>query len=104
MLFRSGKLPPAQQARARRLGLVLAMLMRIALLASLAWIIQLTAPLFTVLGRGISGRDLILLANHVLSTVDALISSRLTEAAGRSAAVRTTLIPGRADMRFSVAF
>ena len=46
----------------------------------------------------------LLLANHVLSTVDALISSRLTEAAGRSAAVRTTLIPGRADMRFSVAF
>jgi predicted tellurium resistance membrane protein TerC len=58
----AGKLPPAQQARARRLGLVLAMLMRIALLASLAWIIQLTAPLVTVLGRGISGRDLILLA------------------------------------------
>ena len=58
----AGKLPPAQQARARRLGLVLAMLMRIALLASLAWIIRLTAPLVTVLGRGISGRDLILLA------------------------------------------
>lgn len=58
----AGKLPPGQQARARRLGLVLAMLMRIALLASLAWIIRLTAPLFTVLGRGISGRDLILLA------------------------------------------
>jgi hypothetical protein len=46
----------------------------------------------------------LLLANHVLSTVDALISSRLTEATGRPAAVRTTLIPGRADMRFSVAF
>jgi predicted tellurium resistance membrane protein TerC len=58
----AGKLPPTQQARARRLGLVLAMLMRIALLASLAWIIRLTATLFTVLGRGISGRDLILLA------------------------------------------
>ncbi|MGH7338235.1 MAG: TerC family protein, partial [Myxococcota bacterium] len=58
----AGKLPPAQQGRARRLGLVLAMLMRIALLGSLAWIIRLTAPLVTVLGRGISGRDLILLA------------------------------------------
>ena len=58
----SGRLPPARQARARRIGLALAMIMRIALLASLAWIIRLTAPLFTVLGRPISGRDLILLA------------------------------------------
>jgi predicted tellurium resistance membrane protein TerC len=58
----SGKLPPAQQPRARRIGLSLALLLRIGLLASLAWIIRLTTPLFTVLGRGISGRDLILLA------------------------------------------
>jgi len=58
----TGKLPPSQQPRARRIGLALAMLLRIALLASLAVIIRLTAPLFTVLGRGISGRDLILLA------------------------------------------
>jgi len=58
----TGKLPPAQQPRARRIGLSLALLLRIALLATLAWIIRLTAPLFTVLGHGISGRDLILLA------------------------------------------
>jgi predicted tellurium resistance membrane protein TerC len=58
----AGKLPAGQQARARRIGLVLAMLMRIVLLASLAWIIRLTAPLFSVLGRPFSGRDLILLA------------------------------------------
>jgi predicted tellurium resistance membrane protein TerC len=58
----SGKLPAAQQPRARRIGLTLAMLMRIALLASLAWIIRLTAPLLSVLGHPISGRDLILLA------------------------------------------
>jgi predicted tellurium resistance membrane protein TerC len=58
----TGKLPAAQQPRARRIGLSLALLLRIGLLASLAWIIRLTAPLFTVLGRGISGRDLILLA------------------------------------------
>ena len=44
----AGKLPRAQQSRARRVGLALAMLMRIALLLSLAWIIRLTAPLFTV--------------------------------------------------------
>ena len=58
----SGKLPPAQQPRARRIGLSLALLLRIGLLVSLAWIIRLTTPLFTVLGHGISGRDLILLA------------------------------------------
>ncbi len=57
----AGKLPAAQQPRARRLGLGLAMLMRIALLVSLAWIIKLTAPLFTALGHEISGRDIILI-------------------------------------------
>jgi predicted tellurium resistance membrane protein TerC len=57
----AGKLPAAQQARARRAGLAAAMLMRIVLLLSIAWIIRLTAPLFTVLANEISGRDLILL-------------------------------------------
>jgi predicted tellurium resistance membrane protein TerC len=57
----SGKLPEHQQAQARRLGLLAAMLTRIALLFSLAWIIRLTAPWFTVLGQEISGRDLILI-------------------------------------------
>ena len=57
----SGKLPPAQQPRARRIGLLGAMLTRVLLLFSLAWIIRLTEPWFTVLGRGISGRDLILI-------------------------------------------
>jgi predicted tellurium resistance membrane protein TerC len=57
----AGKLPPAERERARRVGLALAMLMRIALLLSLAWIIRLTAPLFSVAGQAVSGRDLILL-------------------------------------------
>ncbi len=57
----AGKLPAGQQRRARRVGLALAMLMRIALLMSLAWIIRLTQPLFTVLSQEISGRDLILI-------------------------------------------
>jgi predicted tellurium resistance membrane protein TerC len=57
----AGKLPPAQRERARKVGLALAMLMRILLLLSLAWIIRLTAPLFTVLAQDISGRDLVLL-------------------------------------------
>jgi predicted tellurium resistance membrane protein TerC len=55
------KLPGAQQARARLVGLALAMLTRILLLFSLTWIIQLTAPLFVVLGEEISGRDLVLI-------------------------------------------
>jgi predicted tellurium resistance membrane protein TerC len=57
----AGKLRPEEQERARRLGLVAAMGMRILLLLSLAWIIRLTAPLFTVVGEEISGRDLILI-------------------------------------------
>ncbi len=57
----AGKLPEARRARARRLGLFLAMFMRIGLLFSLAWMIRLTEPFFTVLGRGFAGRDLILI-------------------------------------------
>jgi predicted tellurium resistance membrane protein TerC len=57
----AGKLPKQDQAKARRLGLMMAMLMRIALLFSLSWIIRLTAPLFTVIGQEISGRDLVLI-------------------------------------------
>ena len=58
----AGKLPAAQQKKARNIGLAAAMIMRILLLLSLAWIVKLTAPLFTVMGAEISGRDLILLA------------------------------------------
>jgi predicted tellurium resistance membrane protein TerC len=57
----SGKLPPAQQPGARRIGLLLAMGTRILLLFSLAWVVRLTAPLFTIGGVEISGRDLILI-------------------------------------------
>ena len=55
------RLPEAQRARGRFLGLGLAMVLRIALLLSLVWIMQLTKDLFLVAGQGISGRDLILL-------------------------------------------
>ncbi len=57
----AGKLPAEQQKRARTMGLAVAMLSRIALLFSLAWVMRLTAPWFTILGREISGRDLILI-------------------------------------------
>ncbi|MCK6622468.1 MAG: TerC family protein [Calditrichaceae bacterium] len=56
-----GSLPAQQRNRARLLGLGLAMLTRILLLLSLAWIMTLTTPAFTILGLGISGRDVILL-------------------------------------------
>src|SRR5262249_9133737 len=62
----AGKLPHAQRARARTVGLGLAMLMRVALLLSLAWIMRLTAPLFSVVGQPFSGRDLILLLGGLL--------------------------------------
>src|SRR3954465_12563859 len=57
----SSKLPIEQQDRARRTGLLAAMVMRVLLLMSIAWIVKLTAPLFTVLGQPVSGRDLILI-------------------------------------------
>jgi predicted tellurium resistance membrane protein TerC len=58
----AGKLPADQQAKARQVGLLLALVMRIGLLFSLSWMIRLTAPLFAVFGHEISGRDLILIA------------------------------------------
>ncbi len=57
----SGKLPPQSQERARRVGLTLAMFMRIGLLFTLTWVIGLTAPLFTLVGHEFSGRDVILI-------------------------------------------
>ena len=56
------KLPPHQRDRARVIGLTLALLMRLVLLAALSWIMKLTEPLIAVLGHDFSGRDLILLA------------------------------------------
>jgi len=57
----AGTLPPPLQPRARRLGLLGAFFTRILLLLSIAWIVKLTSPLFSLFGHGISGRDLILL-------------------------------------------
>jgi predicted tellurium resistance membrane protein TerC len=57
----AGKLPPGQRDRARTIGLAAAMIMRILLLLAITWVMKLTEPLFNVIGRDISGRDLILL-------------------------------------------
>jgi predicted tellurium resistance membrane protein TerC len=56
------RLPPETREKARKIGLFLAMFMRIGLLLTLSWLVGLTAPLFSVLGQSISGRDLILVS------------------------------------------
>ncbi len=58
----TNKLPEAQREKARRVGISLALIMRLALLGTVAIIVQLTAPVFTLLGHGFSWRDLILIA------------------------------------------
>jgi predicted tellurium resistance membrane protein TerC len=88
----AGKLPADRQGKARKLGLFLAMFIRIGLLASLAWIVTLTRPLFTVFGQGVSGRDLILLVGGLFLIAKATleIHERLEgeegEASARAAA------------------
>ncbi len=80
----TSRLDPGVQPRARRAGLLAAMAMRIALLLCISWIMGLTRPLFTVIGREVSGKDLVLLAgglfllakatmeiHHKLETADA---------------------------------
>lgn len=57
----TGKLPPQQQGKARQLGLLLAMGMRILLLLGISWVMGLTKPMFSLFDHGVSGRDLILL-------------------------------------------
>src|SRR5215217_5644198 len=61
----AGKLPRAQQALGRRLGLAAALVTRLGLLASLAWIVTLTRPLFTLFGHAFSGRDILLAVGGV---------------------------------------
>lgn len=58
----TNKLPEHQRARGRRIGIGLALILRLALLSTVAFIVQLTAPLFAVFGHGFSWRDLILIA------------------------------------------
>jgi predicted tellurium resistance membrane protein TerC len=57
----SNKLPEAERQKARRIGISLALIMRLGLLSAISWIVGLTAPVFTALGRDISWRDLILI-------------------------------------------
>ncbi|MBB2960319.1 putative tellurium resistance membrane protein TerC [Methylobacterium sp. R2-1] len=58
----TNKLPADQQSRARRIGIGLALILRLALLGTVAWIVHLTEPVFEIFGKGFSWRDLILIA------------------------------------------
>ena len=76
----SSKLPASQRGRAQRIGLLAAMGMRILLLLSIVWIIRLTAPLFYILSRPISGRDLILIGGGLFLLAKATIEIHRTGA------------------------
>jgi|SRR5215471_3394094 len=84
----SSKLPGSQQNRTRRVGLLAAMGMRILLLLSIVWITRLTTPLFYILKRPISGRDLILIAGglFLLAKATMEIHDRLEGEEGHSSA------------------
>jgi predicted tellurium resistance membrane protein TerC len=84
----STKLPAAKQMKARRVGLLAAMVMRIVLLMSIAWITRLTSPLFTVFSQDISGRDLIMLGGglFLLGKATVEIHDRLEGGEGQGAA------------------
>jgi len=84
----TSKLPLAQQGSGRRMGLLAAMGMRILLLVSIFWIVKLTVPFFYILGRPISGRDLILIGGglFLLAKATAEIHERLEGEEGRSSA------------------
>ncbi len=84
----SSKLPESQQGKARRMGLLAAMGMRVVLLFSVVWIVRLTAPLFSILGRSISGRDLILIGGglFLLAKATLEIHERLEGEEGHSSA------------------
>jgi predicted tellurium resistance membrane protein TerC len=86
----AGKLPRDRQLRARRLGLAVALISRIALLAALSWVIRLTRPLFELAGHPVSGRDLILLAGGLFliakATFEIYERVEMHETAGHAAA------------------
>lgn len=87
-----GRLPEAQRQKARQVGLMLAMGMRIALLLAIVWVMGLTRPLFSILEFSLSGRDLILLggglfllAKSTLEIHHALEGSEAEKSAGKAA-------------------
>lgn len=89
----AGKLPAEQRAKARMIGLGLALVMRILFLLSISWIMRLEHPLFTVLDMDISGRDLILIVGGLFLVGKATyeIHGKLeTEEHGSTASIKVT--------------
>jgi predicted tellurium resistance membrane protein TerC len=108
----SQRLPAEQQKKARRLGLVLALGMRLALLFTLSFIMGLTAPLFHVLGRGVSGRDLVLLGgglfligksvHEIHDRLEGAAEEQATSAGGRASFTATIIQILVLDVVFSL--
>ena len=96
----SNKLPKNQQARARNIGLVLAMVFRVGLLLGITWIIGFTEPLFTIFNHGVSGRDLILAAGglFLLAKSTSEIHHKIegedpaSESSGKKASLGATIV------------
>ncbi len=91
-----GRLPPEQRARGRTIGLALAMITRILLLLSITWVMSLGAALFTVMDKGFSGRDLILIGGGLFllakSTLEIHTSLEGHESEHAVGAVRATFL------------
>lgn len=109
----TGKLPRARQALGRRLGLALALGTRILLLLALTWVMGLTAPLFSVFGHPVSGRDLILLAGglflifkatwEIYDKVEGVpADAEATAGGGRAGVASVVLQIGVVDIVFSL--
>ncbi len=89
----TNKLPEAMREKARKIGISLALLMRLGLLATIAVIVKLTEPVFTILGQGLSWRDMILIAGGASWCGRQRVKSTSTSAATRKA--RTAARPRR---------
>ena len=92
----TGKLPEHQRPKAQKIGLALAMLTRLMLLFSLTWIMKLTTPFFTVLGHGISGRDLILITGGLF-----LLAKSTMEIHDRLEGEEHHVAPGKSGASFN---
>src|SRR5687768_5021870 len=87
----AGKLPPHQRDKARKLGIALAAITRLGLLLTIAWIVGLTAPLFSVWGHEFSWRDLILIGGGLF-----LIAKATLEIHHKLEGASETATPGKA--------
>jgi predicted tellurium resistance membrane protein TerC len=88
-----GRLPERERAKARSIGLILAMLTRLGLLFSLTWVMTLTAPLFSMFGKAVSGRDVILIGGGLFllwKSVHEIHNSLEGEEEGQTAAAAAT--------------